>query len=625
MSTQPPTFLRPEALPAGTRVGAWRVVEKVGVGGYGAVYRVEDEEHPGVEGALKLALHPDEARAGREVVLLMEKAVHPHVVRVHGCGRWPHPTEGHPFHVMEWVPGAPLDVWTETHNPSFLCLTEAGAKLAGALGELHGRGVLHRDVKPENILLRETDGEPVLVDFGVGHYAGAAPLTPTPLPPGTLHLRSPEAMRFWLERGRDVGARYEAGPADDLYALGVSLYRAVTGHYPVPPELGELLPEAIVHRRLRPPRDFNRRVPRALSDVLLRMLAKAPEERYRTGAEVHAALLAAAAFGRRAPWEASLFEWEEVPGEKEGDAPVRRIRRPAFPTRPVTPAPPRVRLLPGGLVPARLRGDERAGAPVDGARSGARGWRAAGVVLALGLAGVAARGCVRAGGEVAREPHSSHTGLVAAPLPLESTPATTAPLAVSSQDETSMKAKQRNTPAAPNGPARSETGGNTWRNLCLGAGAASQVLACAGAPVRQAPPPEDCPAGSLTAMTETLGDLFSRGSSYRGRGGPSIRLDKELQPGWMSAPDGPITAELAANWGKLPHSSVLTGKLYVTKDRVYGRFTQVWTPQGASFFICAELWELSGTTEPGLETRQGPRGEIQFFSLAAIRPVRRFD
>jgi serine/threonine-protein kinase len=366
-------------------------------------------------------------------------------------------------------------------------------------------------------------------------------------------------------------------------------------------------------------------VPRALSDVLLRMLAKAPEERYRTGAEVHAALLAAAAFGRRAPWEASLFEWEEVPGEKEGDAPVRRIRRPAFPTRPVTPAPPRVRLLPGGLVPwRRLARGGRAEAPVEVGPGGAGRWRVAGVVLALGLAGVAARGCVRAGGEVARGPDSSHTGLVAAPLPVESTSATAAPLAASSQDETSMKAKQRNTPTPPSGPSGSGTGGNTLRNLCLGAGAASQVLACAGAPVRQAPPPENCPAGSLTAMTETLGDLFSEGSNRRGLDGPTILLNKG-QPGWMSAPEGPISAELDATWGKLPENSVLTGKLYVKKDRVYGRFTQVWTPQGTSFFICAELWELSGTSAPGLETRQGPRSEIQFFSLAAVRPVRHFE
>src|SRR5690242_5816731 len=146
----------------------------------------------------------------------MEKAVHPNVVRFHGCGRWPDPLEGHTYHVMDRVPGLPLDTWAETLNPSFLAFAEVGAKLAGALGELHGRGVFHRDVKPDNILIRETDGAPVLVDFGVGDYMGAAPLTSTPLPPGTPHLRSPEAMRFWLERGPRSGESYEAGSADDL-------------------------------------------------------------------------------------------------------------------------------------------------------------------------------------------------------------------------------------------------------------------------------------------------------------------------------------------------------------------------------------------------------------------------
>ncbi len=160
-----PLPLRPEALPAGTVVGHWRVVERLGVGGYGAVYRVEDVSHPVAVLALELALRPGDARAGREVVLLMEKAVHPHVVRFHGCGRWPDPVEGHTYPVMDLVPGLPLDVWTGTLNPSFLRFAEVGATMALTLGELHGRGVLHRDVKPENILIRETDGEPVLVDF----------------------------------------------------------------------------------------------------------------------------------------------------------------------------------------------------------------------------------------------------------------------------------------------------------------------------------------------------------------------------------------------------------------------------------------------------------------------------
>ncbi len=291
----------------------------------------------------------------------MDKAVHPNVVRFHGCGRWPDPVEGHTYHVMDKVPGLPLDVWAETRNPSFLQFAEVGAKMALALGELHGRGVFHRDVKPENILIREPDGEPVLVDFGVGDYAGAVPLTTTPLPPGTSHLRSPEAMRFWMERGGGSCETYEMGAADDLYALGVSLYRAATGHYPFPPDiLGDLVGVAICTRRAHAPRDFNRRVPRALSDVLSRMLAKAPEERYGSGAEVHAALMAAATFGGRSSWEASLFDWEDRPARKEGDAPGRRIRRPAFPTRPVTPIAPPVRLIPGVSFAGRMEHGQRA-------------------------------------------------------------------------------------------------------------------------------------------------------------------------------------------------------------------------------------------------------------------------
>ncbi|MCY1073744.1 serine/threonine protein kinase [Archangium lansingense] len=625
--------LRPEALPTDTQVGHWRVVERLGVGGYGAAYQVEDIHHPGVILALKLALRAGDARAEREVVLLMDKAVHPNVVRIHGHGRWPDPVEGHTWHVMDLVRGLSLDVWAETLNPAFLQFAETGAKMALTLGELHTRGVVHRDVKPGNILIRELDGEPVLVDFGIGSYEGAEPLTPAPLPPGTPHLRSPEAMRFWLERGKQAGEPYKVGAADDLYALGVSLYRAATGHYPFKPELGDFLPVAIACQRAPVPRKVNRRMPRALSNVLMRMLAKDPKERYRNGAEVHDALMAAAAFGERSQWEASLFEWEETPAAREGEAPQRRIRRPDLPTRMETPPAPAVRLAEGGHHSKRVRRGqaEAATAQQRPKRSLARQWKLLGVALGLCLTVATVYGFgeepdvkpARAvGHEMARAPESSETGSAAAPLLPESTPAAVASRATPSEDEPPVKAKQqKKSPTPPKSPQPARAGTKMLRDLCVGAAAMTNI-ACAGAQVAKAPGPEDCPPGAMEAMTQTLGDLFRYRNPLNWKG-TAIRLT-EGDGRWIPVQEGDTSILLSGRWGKLPPNTVLTGKMYFAEGRAYARLTRAWTPQGTSFPICAELWE---PTVRGLELRPGrTRGESEAFSTNIIaHPVRHFD
>jgi serine/threonine-protein kinase len=339
----------PEALGPGTEVGPWRVVERLGVGGCGAVYRVEDMARPGEFYALKLALRPGDERAEREVALLMIKAVHRNVVRFHACGRWPHPQTGYLYFVMDWVDGRPLDTWAEEVNPSFRELAQAAGKVALALDALHGAGVLHRDLKPAHILIRKSDGEPVIIDFGIGDYAGAATLTEQTVPPGTLLLRSPESVRFHRENHGRPGARYAYQPTDDLYALGICLYRAVTGHFPFPPHLPPDMLYIYIEGQWPPaPADFNRRTPQALSDIIMRLLAKRPDERYPTGAELHAALLAAASFGRPAAWDAPLFAWQEIQGTQSepGDAPSRRILRPDWPTWSATPPAPRQVIVP---------------------------------------------------------------------------------------------------------------------------------------------------------------------------------------------------------------------------------------------------------------------------------------
>ena len=93
------------------------------------------------------------------------------------------------------------------------------------------------------MLVRVSDGQAGLIDFGAGNIRGAPTLTAPPLPPGTPAYRSPEAIRFQWDYRSHPTARYEAQPADDVYALGVTAYQLVTGTYPPPPRV------ALAHRR----------------------------------------------------------------------------------------------------------------------------------------------------------------------------------------------------------------------------------------------------------------------------------------------------------------------------------------------------------------------------------------
>jgi hypothetical protein len=125
------------------------------------------------------------------------------------------------------------------------------AGLAGALAATHALGGVHRDVKGGNVLVRRSDGRAMLMDFGTGLYPGAVTLTPPLYFPGTPAYRSPEAVLFELQFSRDASARYRATSADDLYALGVTACRLLTGEYPevggpLQDEQGRWHPEAVI-------------------------------------------------------------------------------------------------------------------------------------------------------------------------------------------------------------------------------------------------------------------------------------------------------------------------------------------------------------------------------------------
>jgi hypothetical protein len=182
-------------------------------------------------GALKLALHPGDQRFEREVELL-SRLNHPYVPRLLDSGMWTSP-EGTslPFLVMEWVEGVPLYEWATRHKLTSRQALKLLAQLARALAATHEQEGVHRDVKGDNVLVTE-EGRAVLTDFGSASYRGARVLTRPKAPVGTQRYWSPEAQMFQYRFGRHASARYEAGPADDVYALGVMAYRLVTGEYP---------------------------------------------------------------------------------------------------------------------------------------------------------------------------------------------------------------------------------------------------------------------------------------------------------------------------------------------------------------------------------------------------------
>ncbi|HEX8701394.1 MAG TPA: serine/threonine-protein kinase [Myxococcaceae bacterium] len=239
----PTQDVSPELLPAGSRVGPWRVVRCAGQGMFGTVYCVErvEPEDPRLF-ALKLASYPRDPRFEREVELL-GRIHHGQVPRLHDRGWWKHSSEVlFPYFVMDWVEGKRLYDWAAERRVSSREVLRLLSQVSRALEATHAVGGLHRDVKGTNVLVRVKDSAAVLVDFGAGTFRGAPPLTWQALPPGTPQYRSPEALRCYVKWRPHRDPSYEAGPADDLYALGVMAYRLVTGTYPPPHVQVEVAP-----------------------------------------------------------------------------------------------------------------------------------------------------------------------------------------------------------------------------------------------------------------------------------------------------------------------------------------------------------------------------------------------
>ncbi len=270
-----------DELAVGRRVGPYRLARLLGKGGMGAVYLAEREQDFEQRVALKLVRRGladgDAVRRFEAERQILARLEHPNIARLLDGGTT---EDGTPYFVMELVDGEPIDRYCERHRLGVRDRLELCLKVCSALEVAHQSLVIHRDLKPGNILV-DASGRAKLLDFGIAKLLrpdGADPMATGTAPQAlTLRYASPEQLR-----GEPVGT------ASDVYSLGVVLYQLLTGGLPC--GLGELshfeLMRAVCEEDPKPPstvadsRTVRRRLAGDLDSIVLKALRKEPRRRY---------------------------------------------------------------------------------------------------------------------------------------------------------------------------------------------------------------------------------------------------------------------------------------------------------------------------------------------------------
>src|SRR6266852_63837 len=265
----------------GQALGKYRVVEKLGEGGMGIVYRARDE---GLNRNVAVKILPPGAltdegsrKRFRKEALTLAKLNHPNIESLYDLDN----KDGVDFLVMEYVPGATLAERLAGGALPEKEVLALGMQVAAALEEAYDQGVVHRDLKPGNIGVTPK-GQVKLLDFGLAKVLPQAAevditvsLTETPAMAGTLPYMPPELLR-----GEPTDTRA------DIYSLGVVLYEMSTGQRPFREPLASRLTDAILHQLPIAPRTLNARVSPELERIILKCMEKKQENRYQSAKEL---------------------------------------------------------------------------------------------------------------------------------------------------------------------------------------------------------------------------------------------------------------------------------------------------------------------------------------------------
>jgi Tol biopolymer transport system component/tRNA A-37 threonylcarbamoyl transferase component Bud32 len=269
----------------GTTLSHYHVLERLGAGGMGVVYRARDQRlHRDI--ALKLLLADTVSGAGARARLVREGQTasalnHPHICTIHEVGE----VDGHVFIAMEYVAGQRLSDSIPPRGLPEETLRLYGSQIADALEHAHRNGIIHRDLKASNVIIT-LEGRAKVLDFGLAKHVKSAgfgdetqtgvSVTQAGTVVGTLDHMSPEVLR-----GEAADAR------SDIWALGVVLYVMATGEHPFRGNTAFELTGAILNQ---PPVAIPTRILGGLRGLILKCLAKDPHHRYERAGEVRAAL-----------------------------------------------------------------------------------------------------------------------------------------------------------------------------------------------------------------------------------------------------------------------------------------------------------------------------------------------
>ena len=262
----------------GTQIDNYRILEKIGDGGMGSVYKAVDVMLER-EVALKflrpeLASQPDLVERFRSEAIVLAKLHHPNIASLYGL----HKHGDDFFMAMEYVRGETLDATIRTSKQLAIPqASDVASSVLGALEYAHSQGIVHRDIKSANIILGPTGCK--VMDFGIARVLGTDRRTRVGFVVGTIGYMAPEQIQ-----GMDVDGRA------DIYALGVVLYEMITGRVPFEGESEWAVMQAQVQQMPVPPRVFASHIPVSLENTVMRALAKQPQDRFQSAVEFQRAI-----------------------------------------------------------------------------------------------------------------------------------------------------------------------------------------------------------------------------------------------------------------------------------------------------------------------------------------------